>query len=410
MYTHVRYGHMIGTPHREYRTSHPWLTFAQVDLRWAGAEFWMLLGEARSKVEHLSMALLRPDVREEMLKVFLAKGVHATTAIEGNTLSEEEVVKVVEGRANPPSSQEYLYREVENVIAAYNRIKDSLLAGADPTLTIESIKEFDREVLDGIDEDGVTPGEIRNRGVVVGGRYLGAPAVDCEYLLEKLCEWLASPDFAPPEPGLQIPYALIKAVVAHLYLVWIHPFDNGNGRTARLIELQVLMAAGVPMPAAHLLSNHYNITREEYYRQLQQASDSGGDVTAFLRYAIQGFVDGIRGQVDFVWGQQYDDRWQQFIYESFRGRPSSEAERRRFLLATKLSERWEPVARRDIPSLDPSLAAAYNDTQRMLSRDLNALEELGLIEQAGHGHWQVAREQILAFRPLRLEAGLRASS
>lgn len=367
----------------------------------------MLLGEARSKVEHLSNSLLRPDVRDDMLRVFLAKGVHATTAIEGNTLSEGQVVEIVEGRANPPTSQEYLYREVENVIAAYNRIKDHLLAGVDATLTVEGIKQFDRDVLDGIEEEGVTPGEIRTGSVVVGNRYRGAPAADCEYLLEMLCEWLAGPDFDPLTGDLAIPYALIKAAMAHLYLVWIHPFDNGNGRTARLMELQILMAAGVPMPAAHLLSNHYNITREEYYRQLQHASDSGGDVTAFLRYAIQGFVDGIRSQVDYVWGQQYSDRWRQFIYESFEGRPTSAAERRRFLLATKLSDVWEPIARRDIPSLDAALAGAYRETQRMLSRDLNALEEAGLIEQAAHGYWQAARGQILAFRPLRLETDRR---
>lgn len=362
----------------------------------------MLLGEARSKVEHLSLALLRPEIRDEMLSVFLAKGAHATTAIEGNTLSEDQVVEIVEGTASPPLSQAYLYREVENIIASYNRIKDHLLEGGDPSPTLDSIKQFDREVLAGIEEEGVVPGEIRAGSVVVGPRYRGAPAQDCEYLLERLCEWLNGPDFEAPTEDFKIPYALIKSAIAHLYLVWIHPFDDGNGRTARLMELQILMASGVPMPAAHLLSNHYNITRAEYYRQLQHASDSGGDVTSFLTYAIQGFVDGIRAQVEYVWGQQYMDRWQQFVYETFDGRPTSTAERRRFLLVMALSEIWDgPVARRDIPRLSPALAAAYAGTQRMLSRDLNALEQVGLLEQAKRGYWEAARSQILAFRPLR---------
>lgn len=397
---------MEGTPKRAYKTSHPWLTFERVDLTHAGAEFWMLLGESRSKVDHLSMALLSPEVRDQMLQVYLAKGVHATTAIEGNTLSEAQVIEVVEGRARPPASQEYLYREVENIISAYNRIKDHLVEGGDARLTVNAIKEFDREVLDGIEEEGVAPGEIRTGSVVVGTRYRGAPAEDCEYLLGLLCDWLNGPDFDAPSPDLAIPFALIKAVVAHLYLVWIHPFDNGNGRTARLMELQVLMAAGVPMPAGHLLSNHYNITRDEYYRQLQRASDSGGDMTGFLRYAIQGFVDGIREQVDYVWANQYSNRWQQFVYESFEGRPTSTAERRRFALVQAMSDVWEPVARRNIPSLSPDLARAYAGTERMLSRDLNALEAAGLIEQPRHGHWQAARSQILAFRPLRRDLTL----
>lgn len=68
--------------------------------------------------------------------------------------------------------------------------------------------------------------------------------------------------------------AILKAIAAHLYLAWIHPFD-GNGRTARLMELRLLLAAGVTTPATHLLSNHYNLTRGEYYRQLDAASRTG---------------------------------------------------------------------------------------------------------------------------------------
>lgn len=390
------------TPELAYRTSHPWITF-RVDLSRAGAEFWMLLGEARSKVEHLSLALLKPEVAEEMHQVYLAKGAQATTAIEGNTLSEDEVVAIVAGRASaPPPSQEYLYREVENIVSAFNRIKDHLIAGGSSDITPAGVKQFNSEVLDGLDHEDVHPGEIRRKSVVVG-RYRGAPAEDCEHLVERMCEWLNGPDFEPPGDDWKTPYALVKAAVAHLYIAWIHPFDDGNGRTARLMELQILLAAGVPMPAAHLLSNHYNATRAEYYRQLEDASVSGGDIVPFLLYAIRGFADGIRAQVERVWDQQYADRWEQFIYETFGGRVTTDAARRRLHLVLELSERWDPVPRREILRLSPDLTIAYAGTQRMLSRDLNTLEAMGLIEQAGHGFWRARREQILAFRPLRRE-------
>lgn len=363
----------------------------------------MLLGESRSKVEHLSLAFLKPEVAEELLQVYLAKGAQATTAIEGNTLSEGEVAAIVAGSAEPPPrSQEYLYREVENILTAFNRIKDELIAGGRANLTPAGVAQFNREVLDGLDGSDVHPGEIRRHSVVVG-RYRGAPWEDCEHLLERLCEWLNGPDFEPQSDDWKIPYALIKAAVAHLYIAWIHPFDDGNGRTARLIELQILLAAGVPMPAAHLLSNHYNLTRTEYYRQLDHASASGGEITPFLRYAIQGFVDGIRSQLERVWTQQYADRWEQFIYETFGGSVTSGAERRRLDLVLELSKQIDPVPRRKIPRLSPELAIAYAGTQRMLSRDLNALEAIGLIENVGHGLWRARRKQILAFRPLRRE-------
>ncbi|MDQ2910088.1 MAG: Fic family protein [Actinomycetota bacterium] len=381
---------------------HPWITF-RVDLSHAGAEFWMLLGEARSKIDHLSLALLKPAVADELHQIYLAKGAQATTAIEGNTLSEDEVAAIVAGRAGEPSpSQEYLYREVENIVSAFNRIKDHLVAGGSADVTPANVRQFNLEVLDGLDHGDLHPGEIRRRSVVVG-RYRGAPWADCDHLVERLCEWLNGPDFEPQGEEWKIPYALLRATVAHLYIAWIHPFDDGNGRTARLMELQILLAAGVPMPAAHLLSNHYNATRTEYYRQLEDASASGGDIMPFLRYAIRGFVDGIRAQVERVWVQQYVDRWEQFVYETFGGRVTTDAERRRLHLVLELSMRQDPVQRREIARLSPDLAIAYAGTQRMLSRDLNALEAMGLIEQAGRGFWRARREQILAFRPLRRE-------
>jgi hypothetical protein len=168
------------------------------------------------------------------------------------------------------------------------------------------------------------------------------------------------------------------------------------------MELQILLAAGVPMPAAHPPSNHYNATRTEYYRQLEDASESGGDVVPFIRYAMQGFVDGIRQQVLIVWGQQYADRWERFIYETFGGHVSSNAEKRGSPSASRCQLTKRSVDATS-PALSVDLAIAYAGTERMLSRDLNALQAMGLIEpsQSRHGWWRITREQILAFRPVR---------
>ncbi|CED92167.1 Fido domain [Actinomyces succiniciruminis] len=64
--------------------------------------------------------------------------------------------------------------------------------------------------------------------------------------------------------------AFILATLAHLHLTWIHPFGDGNGRMSRLLEFELLIRAGVPVPAAHLLSDHYNKTRDMYYSILEQ--------------------------------------------------------------------------------------------------------------------------------------------
>jgi Fic family protein len=389
---------MARTPEREYQQSHQWLTF-KVDLRPLPAEAWMQLGEARSKVEHLLLALLRPETAEEMHRMYLAKGAHATTAIEGNTLSEDEVLEIVEGRHEGLPSQGYLVQEVQNVLDACNRVKDDLVGGAPSELTPAVIRRFNLEVLRDLELPAeIRPGEYRRTSVVVG-TYRGAPAEDCEYLVERLCQWLNGPDFDPPSDEWTAPFSLIKAIIAHLYLAWIHPFDDGNGRTARLMELQILLAAGMPMPAAHLLSNHYNATRSEYYRQLQQASRSGGDVLPFLGYALRGFLDGIRQQLLRVWDQQYEDRWEQFVYQTF-GDTRTAAKERQRRLVLELSKRDRPLPRRELVRMTPELFEAYRGTERTLSRDLNALERLGLIGRV-RGGWQPLREQIIGFQPIR---------
>jgi Fic family protein len=385
---------------RSFAASHSWLTF-RVDLRGAGADFWLLLGEARSKVERLAGSLLKPDVAARMHAIFLAKGAQATTAIEGNTLSEDDALEIVEGGTlDLPPSQEYLAIEIQNIVDACNRVKDELVAGASADLTVDGIKQFNREVLHGLELDaGIIPGEIRTHSVLVGGRYRGAPAEDCEYLLGRLCEWLNGPEFDAKDDARQIPWALIKAAVAHLYLAWIHPFGDGNGRTARLVEFQILLAAGIPLPAAHLLSSHYNVTRTEYYRQLAHSSESGGDLIPFLHYAVRGFVDGIRAQLEEVRLQQWGDRWEQFIYETF-GPVTSRARERRRELILQMSRETEPIPRSRLPMLTPHLAQAYAGTERTLSRDLNALKSMGLIERVPAG-WKPKRELILAFLPVR---------
>ena len=76
--------------------------------------------------------------------------------------------------------------------------------------------DYNRQVLNRLPlEEGVTLGKLRTYSVVVGNVYRGAPAEDCEHLLERLCEWLNGSDFEPRE-RMDAVYAILKAVVAHL--------------------------------------------------------------------------------------------------------------------------------------------------------------------------------------------------
>lgn len=382
-----------------FERTNPWLTF-RLDMRPAGADIWLDLGEIASKCEHLAKLPLRPDIRKQMHQVYLAKGVAATTAIEGNTLSEKEVRDAVEGKLKVSPSKEYLKQEVDNIIAACNEIGRSIVSEAPPEINLELISSYNHQVLDKLPlEKDVVPGELRGHQVAVGDVYRAPDASNCRHLLERLCDWLKSDDFKTTK-GRETVHAVIKAIIAHLYLVWIHPFGDGNGRTARLLEFHILLAAGVPSPAAHLLSNHYNATRSEYYRQLDQASKSGGDVVPFLRYALRGFVDGLHEQMEFVWDHVWFVVWRDHVHELFQNR-THPSDLRQMQLALDLAAKEDAVAISEIPELTPQLAKAYAEkTTKTIQRDLNRLQELELIQRVGKKA-RARVEIIFSFLPLQ---------
>jgi len=386
---------------RTFQRTHPWITF-QCDLGRAGPDLWIALGEAASKCEHISRVPLRPATAKALHQLYLAKGAAATTAIEGNTLSEDEVLKAVEGRLEVSPSREYLKQEVSNIIEACNGICARIEAETLPSLTTDLLCAYNRQALEKLPvQDDVRPGELRTHSVIVGNVYRGAPAEDCPWLMDRLCEWLNGPEFQAPNnsvPGRNTIHAILRAVVAHLYLAWIHPFGDGNGRTARLLEFHILLSAGVPSPVAHLFSNHYNQTRAEYYRQLDHASRSGGDLLPFVQYAVRGLVDGLRDQLEKIWTQQWDVVWRNFVHERFQNQNSPSETRQRHL-ALDLGEGWVEVG--NITELTPRLASAYaGKTSKTLQRDLNALVEMGLVSRQDR-MVRAQREVILAFLPLQ---------
>jgi len=381
---------------RTYERTHPWITFS-LDLRKAGYYLWMLLGEVQSKCEHMARIPLLPDVARRLHEIYLAKGVLATTAIEGNTLTEKEVRKRIGGQLELPLSKEYLGQEIDNIVEACNSIGSATLQGDATHITPDDVRYYNRLVLKKLTlEEDVVPGEFRTHSVTVGG-YRGVPVEDCPYLLDKLCDWLNT-GFKPPKPEMKIAFGVLKAIVSHIYLAWIHPFGDGNGRTARLIEFQILLSVGVPSSAAHLLSNHYNQTRSEYYRQLDAASKSGGDVFPFIEYALQGFVDDLKEQIGLVQLQQLDVHWINYIHAQFRNKTGITAERRR-RLAIDLSGSTEPVPFAEIRHISPRIAEAYaNKTNKTVRRDINALEKMDIIEVEG-GKVRAKKEIMLAFLP-----------
>lgn len=369
---------------RRYLETHPWITF---QYRLDQDRLWCLLGEATSKCQHLSGTPLQPALAMDLGQVYLVKGAVATTAIEGNSLNEDEVHELLASKRKLPPSQEYLQREVENVIQGLRRIDDHARAGKPFVITPEWIKEQNRIVLDGLDhEEHIVPGEY-TRVQLFAGSYKAAPPEDVELLVDRLCAWLNEllrPLGMPDTPiDLRFFHAFLAATLGHLYIAWIHPFGDGNGRTARLLECAVLAHSGVvPWVSSNLLSDHYNRTRSRYYQRLDMASRKQ-DVLGFLTYSAQGYVDMLREQIGRVQAEQRKVAWINFVHEMMQKVPEGAAQKRqRTVVLCMPFDRG--IRTSEIRRLTPELAEMYaGKTEKTLTRDVNRLRELELIRRAG---------------------------
>ncbi|WP_236796882.1 Fic family protein [Amycolatopsis sp. GM8] len=380
--------------------THPFITF-EFDTRGIDARTWMLLGEALSKCQHLAGAPLKPGAATELASVSLARGVQATTAIEGNTLSDEEVREIVDkGSAGVSESRAYLEREVQNVLGAVRDIDHALGAEVRLPINVDRIRGLNKQVLDGIpDKPEVVPGEFRQHDVAVGP-YKAPHWTEVPDLVGQLVNWLGNlrPQTASQD-GIEGRFtsAVLSAILAHLYIAWIHPFGNGNGRTARLIEVQILSESGiVPIVATNILSDHYNKTRNAYYLALDEARK---DVMAFVRYAIRGFVDELRAQIHVVRQHNLQINWESYVYETFNKMPNTDARSRQRAVALLLPEGAE-ITPEDVTDLSTSLARKYALCgERTPARDMNDLAKLGLVEKTGKRTYRARREMIQAFIP-----------
>ena len=337
------------------------------------------LGQCDAVIRAIRETPLSPERGAELLQVALIKGAQATTAIEGNTLTSEEVEQVAAGASLPPSKA-YQEREVRNVLDAMNGILAGVAGhGAAPAVSPEVIREFHRQIGRELGEHlDAVPGQLRTDERVVGP-YRCPRAEDVPALLDLLCDWLQAELAQRDGPGA-FTSAVLHAIVAHVYIEWIHPFGDGNGRTGRLLEFYLLLRAGNPDVASHILSNFYNLTRAEYYRQLDHARRTR-DLTAFIAYAVQGYRDGLLETLGRIQELQLETAWRVLVHDRFAKRPYRKKNvfkrQRELMLKVPLHD---AVPLDELPTRTIHLARAYAAlTEKTLVRDVQVLVELDLI-------------------------------
>jgi Fic family protein len=253
----------------------------------------------------------------------------------------------------------------------------------DVQVTPWTIQMFNAQVLKSLPwDEEVRPGEWRSPGHAANGA--GAPAEDVPLLMEKLCDWLNGPVFDPEPEEERLPMALVRAAMAHLYLMWIAPFGEGNGRTARLLEHQLLLTAGLSPQLALLPAIGMDRIRSTYGRLFDQCARAN-DPLPFIAHWVRGVVEEagrLRGLVEDL---QRQAAWTAHLAAHFDPDRSRNAARHRQLL-TDLAGAERPVAPGSIPRLSTALAELYSPLHpKTLQRDLEALTARGFLVRTSTG-------------------------
>jgi Fic family protein len=127
----------------------------------------------------------------------------------------------------------------------------------------------------------VVSGPIGRRRV----HYEAPPADRLEREISRFLDWFNDP---PPIDGV------LRAGVAHLWFVTIHPFEDGNGRIARAIADQALAQSEVSAQRFYSMSSQIRLERAEYYKMLERTQRGDTEVTDWLNWFLACFTRAIR--------------------------------------------------------------------------------------------------------------------
>ena len=219
--------------------------------------------EIRARLDHWAEALRREShaTRRDWRLVAIwpaarNASVSGSTGIEGNPLSPAQVDEVLAGAAI--DAQEIHVREIQN----YNRALDIARDAArrpDFTWSHEIIHRINAAVMDGLPRD--THGDYRRGDEEVFVGIFAAPSpLLVRGLMDALVAWLQQTAATP---------RLIRSALLHLNLIAMHPFNDGNGRTARILAAMELILDGVPSPELVSIEAYLRRNRDDYVDELR---------------------------------------------------------------------------------------------------------------------------------------------
>lgn len=244
------------------------------------------VGHIEAAKEVIENAPLVPSFEKQFQSDAIVRTIYHGTHIEGNDLTLTQTKKVLEGEAVTARA-----RDIQEVINYRNVMEllddiSSKRGGYDPEMLKEIHSLTTYKI---IPEEKI--GVFRQSQVVIkeegSGKVIFSPPpfVEVPYLIEDFFEWLNSVKSEEIHP-------MIKAGIAHYILVAIHPFVEGNGRTARSFATLITLREGYDIKRFFSLEEHFDDDPASYYQAFsivdKQSQNLGQrDLTPWLEYFTQ---------------------------------------------------------------------------------------------------------------------------
>ena len=231
-----------------------------------------------------------PGAQRRIDRLNILRAVVGTTGIEGTELTDDEVDRIMSAspdeRVLPPSRHRE-EMEARNAERVTRYVAEALEKVPDLPLTEQLICTFHELITSGIDYENNEPGIYRSHLAHAGTYVPPRHREDIQRLMKTLIQWFnTGQPLYWPSP--------IRAIVAHFYVVSIHPFGDGNGRTARAVESFLLYQGGINARGFYSLANHYYRNRDRYIALLDSVRFSADrDLTPFVRFALDGLLVGL---------------------------------------------------------------------------------------------------------------------
>jgi Fic family protein len=325
---------------------------------------------------------LPPAVQRRIDSLNIMRAVRGTTGIEGTEVSETEVEKIIlsgPGERVLSESRERAEKEVRNADKVMRFVASTLQADPETPVTEELVCTLHRLTTEGIDYQNNDPGMYRTHSVVVGTYVPPRTGDEVRDLMKQFVEWFNE---GPPKMW---PSA-VQAVAAHFYLISVHPFGDGNGRTARGLESFLLYKGGINARGFYSLANFYYQHRPEYVAMLDHVRfNSNGDVTPFIKFALSGLVieqEAVHGQIfEAVKTIAFRDLAREVLDRE--GKLTTKPGQRMFHFLLDLAD-GESVSIGQLRKGGHHLSRFYHGlAPRTVRRDLDYLVGMGLIKMEG---------------------------